>query len=133
MEEERDSLLIVDDETGPVESLRMIFKPTHRVFVASNGREALDILRTTSIDVVTLDLRLRGMQGAEVLESMRERGLEVPVIVISAYIPRSTAARLARARVFACVSKPFDVEQVRKLVCEAARSGKRLRESVPAN
>jgi len=57
-------VLVVDDERGPRESLRMILEPAHRVLLAVNGSEALEILRTTSVDVVSLDLNMPGMKGS---------------------------------------------------------------------
>src|SRR5690606_26772842 len=64
--EERASLLIIDDDRGPAESLRMVFKEQYEVFTAPGGKEALEVLRDRPIDVVTLDLRMPGMTGNEV-------------------------------------------------------------------
>src|SRR5690606_20009049 len=51
----RANVLVVDDERGPRESLRMILSPAYRVLTVANGSDALEVLRTTPIDVVTLD------------------------------------------------------------------------------
>ena len=52
--------MIVDDEVGPRESLRMILKPIYEIYTATNGDEALQVIQNENIDLVTLDLRSRG-------------------------------------------------------------------------
>lgn len=117
--EERASLLIVDDERGPAESLRMIFKPSYNVFTASGGQQALEILHSTPIDVVTLDLRMPAMSGVEVMERIKEYDPDVEVIVVTGYSSLDSAIRGLRHGVFDYISKPFDVPQISDLVRRA--------------
>ena len=62
------SILIVDDEVGPRESLRMILKPMYEVHTAENGQEAINFISQKKVDLVTLDLRMPGLSGIEVLQ-----------------------------------------------------------------
>jgi hypothetical protein len=62
--ESKGTILIVDDELGPRESLRMILNPHFSIFTAADGKEALAILRKEKIDVITLDL-MRKAKGNE--------------------------------------------------------------------
>jgi CheY-like chemotaxis protein len=71
-DERRATVLVVDDERGPRESLRMILAPTYRVLRARSGSEALECLRGESVDVLTLDLKMPGMGGEEVMRTVRE-------------------------------------------------------------
>jgi signal transduction histidine kinase len=119
MGEERASLLIVDDERGPAESLRMIFKPAYNVFTANSGPQALDIIHSTSIDVVTLDLRMPVMSGVEVMEHIKAFDPDVEVIIVTGYSSLDSAIRGLRHGVFDYVSKPFDVPQISDLVRRA--------------
>jgi signal transduction histidine kinase len=119
MVDERASLLIVDDERGPAESLRMIFKPSYNVFTASSGSQALDIIRSTAIDVVTLDLRMPVMSGVEVMEHIKAFDPDVEVIIVTGYSSLDSAIRGLRHGVFDYVSKPFDVPQISDLVRRA--------------
>src|SRR3990172_885333 len=119
MSEERPSLLIVDDERGPAESLRMIFKRSYNVFTASGGPQALEILRSTPIDVVTLDLRMPVMSGVEVMERIKAMDPDVEVIVVTGYSSLDSAIRGLRHGVFDYISKPFDVPQISDLVGRA--------------
>ncbi|MFI5364462.1 MAG: response regulator [Candidatus Binatia bacterium] len=117
--EERASLLIVDDERGPAESLRMIFKPSYNVFTASGGPQALEILHSTPIDVVTLDLRMPAMSGVEVMERIKQYDPDIEVIVVTGYSSLDSAIRGLRHGVFDYISKPFDVPQISDLVRRA--------------
>jgi signal transduction histidine kinase len=116
---DKPSLLIVDDEQGPAESLRMIFKPSYNVYMASGGRQALDIIHAAPIDVVTLDLRMPEMSGMEVLEHIKAFDPDIEVIVVTGYSSLDSALRGLRFGVFDYVSKPFDVPQISDLVRRA--------------
>ena len=106
--EDRACLLIVDDERGPTESLRMIFKPEYEVFTAPGGKEALEILHRSPIDVVTLDLGMPGMPGIEVMEQIKRFDPDIEVIVVTGYASLDSAIRGLRYRAFDYVTKPFD-------------------------
>jgi signal transduction histidine kinase len=128
--EERASLLIVDDEPGPAESLRMIFKPSYNVFTASGGQQALDIVHSIPIDVVTLDLRMPAMSGIQVMERIKEFDQDVEVIVVTGYASLDSALHGLRQGVFDYISKPFDMPQISDLVRRAVarrRANLRLR------
>ena len=116
---EKPSLLIVDDEQGPAESLRMIFKPSYNVYMANGGRQALDIVHAAPLDVVTLDLRMPEMSGMEVLEHIKAFDPDIEVIVVTGYSSLDSALRGLRFGVFDYVSKPFDVPQISDLVRRA--------------
>lgn len=115
----RASLLIVDDERGPTESLRMVFKSEYEVFTAPGGQEALEILHARPIDVVTLDLRMPGMPGIEVMEQIKRHDPDIEIIVVTGYASLDSAVRGLRNRVFDYVTKPFDVPQISDLVHRA--------------
>ncbi|MGD9762429.1 MAG: response regulator [Candidatus Binatia bacterium] len=117
--ENRASLLIVDDERGPTESLRMVFKSQYDVYTAPGGQEALEIVRQQPIDVVTLDLRMPGMPGVEVMEHIKRYDPDIEIIVVTGYASLDSAVRGLRNRVFDYVTKPFDVPQISDLVRRA--------------
>ncbi|MCG8590029.1 MAG: response regulator [Proteobacteria bacterium] len=97
----------------------MILSPMHRVLVASGGAEALEILRTSSIDLVTLDLNMPGMKGEEVMRTIREEFPYVEIIVITGHGTVETAAEGIRYGVCDYLTKPFDVVQVTAAVTRA--------------
>lgn len=79
-------ILVVDDEEG----IRLLFKEEleeegYEVELAEGGEEALKKLRTSKPDLVTLDLKMPGIGGLEVLERIREEDKDLPVVICTAY------------------------------------------------
>jgi putative nucleotidyltransferase with HDIG domain len=105
-------VLVVDDERGPRESLRMILSGRHRVITAPDGASALEILRTESIDLVTVDLNMPGMKGDELMRTIRAEFPQVEIIIITGCGSIETAVEGIRHGVFDYLTKPFDVVQV---------------------
>jgi signal transduction histidine kinase len=106
------NVLIVEDEPGPALALKMILKPYYEVYSAERGEAALAILKSTPIDVVTLDLRMPGLSGMPLLAKMKEHDPDIEVIVITGYGSLETAVESINLKVFAYVSKPFDVLEI---------------------
>ncbi|UCG38467.1 MAG: response regulator [bacterium] len=80
------TILVVDDE----ESIRFLYREEledegYRVITAADGEEALRKLRKDGPDLVTLDIRMPGMDGIEVLHRIREMDKKIPVIMSTAY------------------------------------------------
>ena len=113
------TILVVDDERGPRESLRMILRPTYEVICARDGVEALEILRTRPVDLVTLDLNMPGIQGEEMMRTIRREFPGVELIVITGYGTLENAAEAVRYGVSDYLQKPFDVVQVTASVYRA--------------
>jgi putative nucleotidyltransferase with HDIG domain len=114
------TILIVDDERGPRESLRMILTPTHRVQIAKTGSEALErLVGDEPIDLVTLDLNMPGMNGQEVMRTIRDEHPEVEIIVITGYGTLESATEGLRHGICDYIEKPFDVVQVMAAVTRA--------------
>ncbi len=97
----------------------MIFKPSYNVFTANGGPQALEIVHSTPIDVVTLDLRMPVMSGVEVMERIKAYDPDIEVIVVTGYSSLDSALRGLRYGVFDYISKPFDVPQISDLVRRA--------------
>jgi len=124
----RATVLVVDDERGPRESLRMILEPLHRVVQAASGAEALQVLRTEQVDLVTLDLNMPGMRGEEVMRTLRCEYPQTEVIVITGCGSVESAAAGIRLGICDYLPKPFDVVAVGSAVGRAmARRVSRLR------
>ena len=125
---DRASVLVVDDEHGPRESLRMILAPSYRVLQAGSGAEALDILRTNDVDLVTVDLNMPGMRGEELMRIIRTEFPRVEIIIITGCGSVESAAEGIRFGICDYLQKPFDVVQVTASVMRAlARHDARTR------
>ncbi len=60
---QQSTVLVVEDELGPRESLRAILQPDHRVLMAMEGEQTIRLAEQEPVDVVLLDLRLPGLFG----------------------------------------------------------------------
>ena len=118
-DESRATVLVVDDERGPRESLRMILAPTYRVLRARSGSEALECLRGESVDVLTLDLKMPGMGGEEVMRTVREEHPHVEIIIVTGCASIESATEGIRHGICDYLQKPFDVVQVTAAVTRA--------------
>ncbi|OGQ73484.1 MAG: hypothetical protein A3G94_00115 [Deltaproteobacteria bacterium RIFCSPLOWO2_12_FULL_60_16] len=116
---DRANILIVDDEMGPRESLKMILKPYFNVYTAERGGQAIEIANQVPIDLVTLDLKMPGLPGTKVLEKIKQRDPDIEAIIITGYGSMDTAIEGLRLGAFDYISKPFDVQHILALVRRA--------------
>ena len=122
------TILVVDDERGPRESLRMILEPAHEVLQASSAGEALEVMRSVDVDLVTLDLNMPGMRGEELMHALRSEYPQAEVIVITGCGTVESAVAGVRLGICDYLQKPFDVVAVGAAVSRAlARRHSRLR------
>ncbi|MBI2998452.1 MAG: hybrid sensor histidine kinase/response regulator [Deltaproteobacteria bacterium] len=113
------NILVVDDEPGPRESLKMILKPHYNVYAVEKGEDATEILRQVPIDVVTVDLKMPGLHGTKVLEKVKQHDPDIEAIIITGYGSMDSAIDGLRLGAFDYVSKPFDVAQILALIRRA--------------
>ena len=84
MPEERDFVLIVDDDEDVRKMLYKVIRGNGiEADTARNGEEALEKTAKTRYDLILLDVNMDGMDGFEVVETLRRRGIETPVIIVS--------------------------------------------------
>ncbi len=114
-----ETVLIVDDDRGPRESLRLILQPVFRVLVAADAHEALATLRRESVDVVTLDLNMPGMSGQDLMRRMHDEFPNVEIVVVTGCGSIESAAESVRIGICDYLQKPFDVVQVGSAVARA--------------
>jgi two-component system sensor histidine kinase/response regulator len=115
----RRTLLIVDDEEGPRQSLRVVFKDDYELLLACNGHEALELARKHKINAAVLDIRMTGMSGTEVLEKIKLIQPSIEVIMLTAYETVDTIRQALRLGACDYINKPFDVTGIRKAVSTA--------------
>jgi signal transduction histidine kinase len=118
-EKPRRTLLIVDDEEGPRQSLRVVFKDDYSLLIASNGTEALELAHKHKINAAVLDIRMTGMSGTEVLEKLKAIQPSIEVIMLTAYETVETIRQALRLGACDYLNKPFDVTTIRKAVAVA--------------
>jgi signal transduction histidine kinase len=110
------TLLIVDDEEGPRQSLRIVFKDDYRILVANDGAAALELARNHPVDVAVLDIRMCGMSGIDLLGRLKTMDPNLQVIMLTAYETVETARQALRFGACDYLNKPFDVGTMRSSV-----------------
>ena len=115
----QETILVVDDELGPRESLCAVLAQDYRVLTATEGKEALQILAEAAVDLVLLDLRMPGLPGIKVLEHIKGIDPDIEVIILTGYAAYDSLLEGLRLQVFDYVSKPFDVVQLLTVVRRA--------------
>jgi response regulator RpfG family c-di-GMP phosphodiesterase len=110
------NILIVDDEIGPRESLRMILKPNYNVYAVENGYAAIQMIQQIEMDVLTLDLKMPGITGIDTLKEIRAIDPDVMVIIITGYGTLKTAIEAIRYGVFDYIPKPFNVPEILSII-----------------
>ena len=115
----RGTLLVVDDEDGPRQSLRVIFQDEYEVLMASDGPSAIELAQKQRVDVAVLDIRMAGMSGIEVLERLKYVDPSIEVIMITAFETTDTMRQALRLRASDYINKPFDLGTMRAAVAGA--------------
>jgi two-component system sensor histidine kinase/response regulator len=113
------TLMIVDDEDGPRQSLQVVFKGEYDLLLAADGPTAIDLAQKNRVDVALLDIRMRGMSGIEVLERLKYVDPKIEVIMMTAFETTETMRQALRLRASDYINKPFDLTTIRSAVATA--------------
>ncbi len=123
-------LLIVDDDLSLREFLTIFLrKEGYEVEVATNGQRALELLEESPFDVVLTDLRMPRMGGLELLDAVRERRIQVQVIVMTAFSTTDTALEAMRKGAYDYIVKPFQLAEVKVIVQKCLEKGTLIAEN----
>jgi two-component system, sensor histidine kinase and response regulator len=125
-------ILVIDDEMGPRESLRMLLKPNYQVYTAENVETGLRILREKNPDVVISDIRMPGTSGIDGLRKIREIDPHVAVIMLTGFGALDTAKEALRLGANDYISKPFDAREMREVIGRNVERTRVFRTSVSA-
>jgi DNA-binding NtrC family response regulator len=117
--ERRGSVLVVDDEDGVRESIRLILEGNCDILEARDGARAIEILQTREVDVVMLDQRMPGEAGITVLPRIRALDPTIVVVLATAVRDVRTAVEAMRLGAYDYLVKPFDVDDILMLVQRA--------------
>ena len=116
------SILIVDDEPGVRSALGGVLRDEgYEVDAVDSGEACLERLARQPYDVVVLDIWLPGMDGLATLARMRERQIDVQVVIISGHGNIESAVRAIKMGAFDFVEKPLSLEKAVLVVRNAIR------------
>jgi two-component system response regulator PilR (NtrC family) len=122
---DRQSLLIVDDERSMREFLDILLtREGYEVNLASSGEEASEVLKTRKFDLVVTDIKMKGIDGIDVLRKAKELSPDSVVVIISAFATAETAVEAMKEGAYDYIPKPFKVREFKRIVREALQSRK---------
>ena len=109
-------VLVIDDEMGPRESLRMLLKPIYQVHTANSVEIGLKLLSEKKPDAIVMDIRMPGMTGIEGLRRIRQIDPHLSVIMLTGFGALETAKEALRLGANDYISKPFDAREMREVI-----------------
>jgi DNA-binding NtrC family response regulator len=119
MAQEKARILLVDDDTGFLNSMSLILRHEgYKVATAQNGMEAMAMSWDSPFDVVFLDIKMPVMDGAECYEKLKGIRPNAVVIIMTAYMAEDLIQRTLQQGAYRVMYKPFDMGEVLQLVAE---------------
>ena len=132
-----ETVLVVDDEKNyPLILGAVLEEEGFEVLTANSGREALEIQKTSDVDLVLTDMKMPSMDGIELLEKIKAKDPDMPVIMMTAYGSVDKAVEAMGKGAYSYILKPFDNEKLVVYVNKAismyrvVKENRRLRDAV---
>lgn len=114
------AILIVDDERSMRDFLKILLeKEGHKVHTVESGDKALGFLDGQTVDVIVTDIRMPGISGIELLETVKSRSPELPIIMITAFASPDDAVLAMKNGAFDYITKPFNVDEIKAVIASA--------------
>ncbi len=114
------TILIVEDEAIARKNLDHILKKEgYQTIAVDSGVRAIELMQTTTVDLVVTDLKMEKIDGMAVLEKTRELLPDTEVILITGYATVNSAVRALKMGAYHYIAKPYKIDEVRKIVAEA--------------
>ena len=131
MKSNKGTILVVEDDTHQRGIVKTILaKDGFYVEDVGMGKEALDLLESTSFDVVLTDLRLPDIEGTEILKEVRSQNRPCHVIVMTAYGSIPSAIEATKLGAFHYLEKPFEKDQLLLVINNAMNQVRLLRDNL---
>ncbi|MDA3873578.1 MAG: response regulator, partial [Kiritimatiellae bacterium] len=119
--DQKPRVLIIDDELGPRESMRILLKRDYEVRCEDRVEKGIDALTAFRPDAVVMDIRMPGVDGIEGLRRIRALDENVSVIMLTGYGSLETARSAIRLGANDYLKKPFDTVEMLKVVSDNVR------------
>lgn len=120
------SVLVIDDEAGPRDALKVILRTFCNVRAAENAKTALDVLGQEPIDVITLDQKLPDRRGLDLLKDIKHLHPNIEVIIVTGYGSLKSAMESIRHGAAGYLLKPFNVNELITLIQQTMDKKRRL-------
>jgi len=117
------TILVVDDDRSMRELLEILLtKEQYQVSLAASGEEAFQILDENTFDLVITDIRMKDINGIDVLKKAKKVSPETMVVMISAFATAETAVEAMREGAYDYVPKPFKVGDIKRIIQDTLTS-----------
>src|SRR3972149_1489604 len=126
---DRPRILVVDDQAGPRESLRILLKDRFQVLTAANGEDGLRLAAAERPDLVFMDIRMPELNGVEALQRLKAFDPTIEVVMITAYASLETVKNALRYGALDYLVKPFSRRDVEEAVQRALARRREHREA----
>lgn len=110
------TVLVVDDEIGPRQAVRVILQNKYNVLTCDNAQEAMDIVCSGVVDVVLLDIRMPGTDGLELLKQMKAANVDIEVALLTGYPNTQSVIKAMEYGAYDYIIKPFDKDKIEEVV-----------------
>ena len=128
----KDRLLVIDDELGPRESLRFLFKDTYDVICTDSVDKGVDELKKQAPDCIITDIKMPGKSGIEGLKEIRAIDKQVSIIMLTGFGSLETAQEAIRHGATDYLQKPFNTQEIRETVKKYIKRTKLNRKQIAA-
>ncbi|WP_066622723.1 sigma-54-dependent transcriptional regulator [Clostridium magnum] len=117
-------ILIADDEKNMLWALKKALKnEEYKITTASDGLEAIDIVLNNDIDLILLDLKMPKADGMEVLRKVKDKNLNIPIVMITAHGTMESAVEAMKLGAIDYISKPFNIDELKIIIKNALNIG----------
>ena len=124
-------LMLVDDERRFLETTqKLLVKKGFEAIIASSGEEALEKLRTESVHVVILDVKMPGMDGVTTLKAIKRQFPMIEVIMLTGHATVESAIEGLKSGATDYLMKPADIDEILKKAGDAYANRQRLEEKI---
>jgi putative two-component system response regulator len=123
---QKPTVLVIDDEAGPRDALKVILRPFFNIRSAESAQAAIDVLSQQRIDLITLDQKLPDRQGLDLLQEIKHDHADIEVIIITGYGSLKSAMEGIRHGAAGYLLKPFNVTELITLVNQTLEKKQRL-------
>ncbi len=120
LQEKHARLIIVDDDQAVLQALNRLFCRQYDIVLCSGGEEALNYLQQHSADLIISDMRMPGMNGAELLKQCNEKYPDMIRFLLTGYADLQSAIKAVNeGNIYRYIAKPWDNDNLRTMVAEA--------------
>lgn len=113
---DKEKVLVIDDDIAPRESIRMVLKDMYSVSTASGAHEGIEMIGKNPVDLIVMDIKMPKMDGITALQEIKKKYPDTEVVLLTAYASLETARDAIRFGAFDYLIKPFDKDDVLNVV-----------------